>query len=251
MRTSKAFEMISYNTQPFLELKIKELIKAKIISFAFWINHKPDTDEKREHNHVYIIPSKLIQTDDIQDEFIEPDPDQPNKPLKGRIERTSNYDFKTAKWDDALLYAIHDKQYLKNKGLTRNIYYKWEDLKSTDEDRLQALINRITPWADKPVEKLKNSIKNGETRYKALLDAGIPMQQIGAALQWISVIQEENKNFLPERNGKHSHTERAVCCKICGEIKSIREFPFTSIETDLNGNDFGECFACLWREKNK
>ena len=250
MRTSKSFEMVSYNTEPFLEMKIEELKKAKIISFAFWIHHQPDTDERKEHNHTYVIPSAMIQTDDFKEEFIEQVPGE-ELPRKGRIERTSNYDFKESKWDDALLYAIHDKQYLSNKGLTRNIHYKFEDIKTTDKDFLEALIKRITPWSDKPVEKILRAIKEGESDLAALKAAGIPMQQIGAAMIWINAARKENMGIYPERGGKHSHSEKEVMCKICGEIKSIKEFPISRIETDLNGHDFGTCFACLWRENLK
>lgn len=251
MKTSRSFEIVTYNTTEFLETKIKDLKKAKIISFAFWIKHTPDTDEKKAHNHIYVIPSKMLQTDDICEEFIELDPEHPDKPFTGRVERTSNYDFSTGKWDDALLYSIHDKIYLQNKGLTRNIHYKWEDLKSTDDDMLQALINRITPWAEKPIEKLIQAVKDGETDLAAMKAAGIPMQQAAAAMTWIRAAQRENLAYLPDRGVKHSHSERQVCCEVCGEIKSIKEFPYLTVTTDIHGNDFGTCFACLWREANK
>lgn len=255
MRTSKSFEIVSYNTLPFLENKISEMKKAKIFEFAFWIRHKPDTDEKKEHNHIYVIPAKMIQTMDITEEFKEPDwtKEHPEEmPLGARIERTSNYDFKNSKWDDALLYSIHDKIYLRNKGLTRNIHYEWKDLKSTDEDFLQALINRIEPWADKPVEKMIKAIQDGETSDLAILKAaGISFDEVSKAMAWVRVIREENSKYLPERGTKHSHSERVVCCRICGEIKSIREFPYLSITTDIEGNDHGDCFACLWRNEQK
>lgn len=251
MRTSKSFEIISYNTDNFFDLKITELKREKIISFAFWIRHQPDTDEKKEHIHCYIIPTQLLQTDDFVENFTEIDPKNPDKPFKARCERTSNYDFKTGRWDDALLYSIHDEKYLKNKGLKRNIHYKWTDLKSTDEDQLEATINRIIPWADKPVEKMAALIREGHGDYETMVEAGIPYEKAPAAKVWIDAARRANRMYLPERKGKLSHTPRMVCCKICGEIKPIQEFPYLTVETDLEGHDYGTCYACLWKQETE
>ena len=73
---------ISYNSDKYLILKLKQLQKAKVVSSWFFINHIPEDDETKAHKHLYIEPAKTIQTEDLRDEFIEPNLKDPSKPFK-------------------------------------------------------------------------------------------------------------------------------------------------------------------------
>ena len=82
MRTSKPVATISYNTQPFLDAKLLELVRNKKIQDFVYIYHLAEEDEKKNHCHLYIEPNTLIDTMDIQEFLKEEDPQKPGKPLR-------------------------------------------------------------------------------------------------------------------------------------------------------------------------
>ena len=69
VRTTKPIATISFNSPDFLRTKLEELRDAGRISFWAFIEHKPEDDEggKKSHCHLYIEPSKMLQTDDLKD----------------------------------------------------------------------------------------------------------------------------------------------------------------------------------------
>lgn len=103
VRTTKPISTISFNTPDYLAVKLSELTQAKILSFWAFIPHLPEDDEggKKEHIHVYIEPSKMVQTDDIRHELRQPDPNQPNM-LLGCLP------FKSSNFGNWYLYGLHD-----------------------------------------------------------------------------------------------------------------------------------------------
>lgn len=82
MRTTKPISTISFNSREYLALKLHELQKSGRISFWAFVEHQPEDDEagKKVHNHVFVIPSKMLQTDDLREELKEYDPEHPDKP---------------------------------------------------------------------------------------------------------------------------------------------------------------------------
>ena len=123
MRTSKSVSTISYNSDEFLTAKIEYWKRIGLIEYAMWIRHQPDEDNKKSHCHVFIKPAQLIQTTTFEIESTEIDPLNPDKPFK-------MISFRNSKESDWLLYAIHDKAYLLEKNLERNIYYSFDDVRS-------------------------------------------------------------------------------------------------------------------------
>lgn len=138
MKTRLPFSTISFNTPEYLTQKLNELRNAKILSEWFFITHKAEADEAgaRDHNHVYFIPSKGIQTDDVRQELKEFDPQNPEKPRGCLTMRSSKF----GNW---YLYALHDPDYLASKGESRKFHYKREDFKASDQDVLDELIYEI------------------------------------------------------------------------------------------------------------
>lgn len=137
MKTSKSISTISYNTEDYLKSIIDKWRKAGIIEFAMWIRHEPEADEKKAHYHVFIKPAKLIQTMDLENDSMEFDPQNPEKPLK-------MISFRTSKENDWVLYGIHDKDYLAEKGLTRDRHYDLQDIKTTCQDTLSDIISHLS-----------------------------------------------------------------------------------------------------------
>lgn len=138
MKTSKPISTISFNTPQYLRLKLDELLKCGKISFWAFIQHLPEDDEggKKEHIHLYVEPSKMLQTDDLKREFMEPNPSNPTKPL-GCIS------FISSKFGDWYMYGLHDKRYLASKGQSRKYHYHAEQMISPDEDDLNFKVKSI------------------------------------------------------------------------------------------------------------
>lgn len=161
MRTSKPISTISYNSDTFLKNKIEEWKNSGFIEFGMWIRHQPDEDNKKSHCHVYLQPAKLIQTMDLENDSIELDPQNIDKPFK-------MISFRVSKESDWLLYAIHDKIYLNEKGLQRNVFYSFDDVQSTCDDTLNDIISRLS-------DERKGKI---EYRILDMIDRGLTFSQI-------------------------------------------------------------------------
>lgn len=135
MKTRLPISTISYNTEEFLKLKLNELIRSRIISYWFFIEHQAEDDEKKNHKHLYVMPAKTIQTDDLCDELIELTEDI-TKPLRC-------LHWQTSKFSDWFLYSIHEETYLMRKGKVRKYHYKKDDIVCSDVDQLEYLISEI------------------------------------------------------------------------------------------------------------
>lgn len=190
MNTRKPISTISYNTAEFLANKISEWKKKGLIEFAMWIFHEADKDDAKEHFHVYIMPAKQIQTMDLEFDSQEIDPVNPKKPLK-------MITFRPSKEEDWTLYGIHDPVYLMEKGLTRNTFYKFEDIMSTDQDTLNNIIARITEERQGKLEyRILECINKGMS-WGQIVRAGIvPIRNIVGARIYhdtlLEAIWEEN-----------------------------------------------------------
>ena len=175
MRTTKPIATISFNSASYLKLKLDELKKARIISVYHFIEHLPEDDEagKKQHIHLYIEPAKLVQTEELNEHFLEFDlafPDKPKRCLPFRI----------SKFGDWYLYALHDTAYLIAKGQTRRYKYEHKDIVTSDEDdlyRASKMIDKraLTPWLG-----LCEAVDDGLTFAEYFVQSGMPIQQISA-----------------------------------------------------------------------
>lgn len=173
MRTTKPISTISFNTPGFLELKLNELLKAGRLSFWAFILHKSEDDEggKKNHFHVYVEPSKMLQTDDLRSELKEFDPLNPNKPL-GCISWNSS------KFDHWYLYVLHDTRYLASKGQSRRFHYKHENIITSDSDDLLFKAKSIDLVSLSPYADMEDAQKNGITWAEYFSRGTIPLPQI-------------------------------------------------------------------------
>lgn len=172
MRTSKPIATISFNTPSFLEQKLEELTKAGFLSFWAFIPHVPEDDEagNKAHSHLYIEPSKMIQTDDLRFAFKEFDPTNP-KPL-GCIS------FRSSKFDDWYMYGLHDEKYLAAKGESRRYHYRHEDFHTSDPDDLLFKARSIDLTALTPYADMQEAQRQGLTWADYFIRGRIPIQQI-------------------------------------------------------------------------
>jgi len=134
MRTSKPISTISYNSIEFLTAKLEELKRNHVISDYMFIFHHHESDERKDHIHLWILPNKLVDTMELQEFLQELDFKHPDKPL-GCIP------FRVSKVDDWLLYTEHFEPYLKFIGQSREYHYVRSDFHFADEDSFEDMYN--------------------------------------------------------------------------------------------------------------
>ena len=130
MKTSHDISTISYNSIDFLINYLNELYEAHKIAFWCFVPHIPeeldDHTMEKKHIHLFVEPNCALDTMNLSKESEEFDPNFPDKPLKCIYWRKS-------KWEDWLLYGLHDETYLKLKLEKREFGYTYSDFYYSDE----------------------------------------------------------------------------------------------------------------------
>lgn len=134
--TQKPISTISYNTENFLDRKLKELYEAHIIDYALYIKHKGENDvddftgeitTDKDHWHIYLHTSKRIDLTSIKKEFNEIDIENiTSKPL-------GCMNFQLSKIGHWLCYAVHKFEYLlihKIEECKKQYTYNLKDIKT-------------------------------------------------------------------------------------------------------------------------
>lgn len=173
MRTTKPIATISFNTPSFLKLKLEELTTAGRLSFWAFIVHMPEDDEggRKQHCHLYIEPSKMLQSDDIKSELKEYDPGNPLKP-RGCIS------FNSSKFDPWYLYALHDKRYLASKNQSRRFHYSHNDIYTSDDDDLLYKARSIDLLSLSPYADMEDAQRQGITWSEYFSRGTVPLPQV-------------------------------------------------------------------------
>lgn len=198
MRTTKPISTIAFNTPAYLKQKLRELQRAGFISFWAFIQHKPEDDEggKKYHCHVYIEPSKMLQTDNLKEELKEFDPKMPDKPL-GCIS------FSSSKFDPWYMYALHDRRFLASKSQSRRYTYSAQDIVSSDADDLNFKVKSIDLLALSPYQDMMDAQKQGVTWSEYFSRGTIPIPQIRSFQEaWNTLLQTKT-----DRNGRPGHDD--------------------------------------------
>lgn len=136
MRTKQNISTICYNTDKFLKFQLDELISSNLIDFYAFCRHKKECDEKKDHIHLFLMPSKQIETSDLNVRFTEKEKDKDIYTGTCGIWHTVGKN-NTSDW---LLYTLHDPVYLKIKGCTDRVYaYTLDDFITSSIDGLNEL----------------------------------------------------------------------------------------------------------------
>lgn len=236
VRTSKPIAAISYNDPGYLRLKCEELRKAGRISEWYFIEHTPEEDEKKRHIHLYIQPSKMLQTDDLIREFAQPDPDKPGKVLTCPRWVSSRF----ADW---YLYAIHDQAYLVSKGQIRRYHYRREDVQAYDEDALDESIREIDLTSVNVVKRMMDAQQSGVTFAQFFQRGGVPINAIRAyeaAWELLSASRtfragrmghEDDETHTSRTDAPTSHTEATTIMKEQTETSTSGEPDVPIVDT--------------------
>lgn len=136
MRTKQYISTITYNTIPYLELKLNEMVGSNILDFYAFIYHKKECDEKKDHIHLFLMPSRQVDTAKLNEDLSQPVKDS-DKPLGTcgiwHIVGKNNI-------SDWILYSLHDAVYCKLKGYLDRVYtYSIEDMHTSNVDGLNEL----------------------------------------------------------------------------------------------------------------
>lgn len=201
MRTTKPISTISFNTTAYLTLKLEEFRRAGRISFWAVIPHKPEDDEggKKPHHHVYVEPSKMLQTDDLKNDLREFDPECPDKP-RGCLTFTSS------KFDHWYMYALHDPRYLASKGQERKFHYQHDDIASSDEDDLLCKARMIDTLSLSPYADMQDAILHGISWEQYFSRGTIPIPQIRQFQDaWYTLTRSIYGGSKTDRNGREGH----------------------------------------------
>ena len=257
MRTRSPISTISFNTLEFLELKLCELENCGKISFWAYVRHLPEDDEagNKEHMHVYIEPSKQIQTDDFRKQLLEFDPNFSEDDYAVNRLKHDNVDdheldpdvsrpkklkprgcllFRCSKFADWYLYGLHDKRYLAMKGQSRKYHYSYDDIVTSSPDDLLCMSRSINLLALSPYSDMEEAQRNGVSFAEYFRRGTVPLQQVALFERaWYLLL-----NHGTDRGGRETHSPRSSSDVKKGSIedyavlnKKTGEF----LEVDENG----------------
>ena len=173
MKTIKSISSVTWNSELFLNNVLNSLIDRGIISFWFYVHHNAETNETKDHFHIYMEPDCRVDTNDIRKEFEElptcSDDKDIIKPLP----------FEKSNFDNAYLYFTHDKLYLNSKGYYKQ-YYNYTDVHTSDKFMLQEKVGLIDYYKiqGSRANKIKDAIIHGVSFEDMVLTGLIPVQQI-------------------------------------------------------------------------
>lgn len=196
MRTRLPISTINFGTPEYLKSRLDSLCDNGILTWYFFISHKPEDDEVKgkRHQHVWCQPAKTIDTDALRKELIEFDalhPDKPFKPLP----------FKSSKFQDAYMYFLHNKAYLAMKGQSRRFHYSHSDFVTNEPEMLFAEAQSIDLLSISPYMALQDAIDEGLTWEQYIKRGQVPIAQLNQFEKaWFALC-----SLATNRNGSVGH----------------------------------------------
>lgn len=191
MITRKSISTISFNTPEHLEKVLKRLTFEKTLTFWCFIKHKAEDDEggKKDHIHLYIEPSKKVDTELLRDLFKEVDRElAPDSISESTEEITLMKDtrflgvlpFTNSRFDDWEQYVLHDPLYLRQHLQERKFQYSTADLVNSDQDYLNYKIKSINMLERTAYHRILEAQDINLTWYEFLASGTVPLPQIRA-----------------------------------------------------------------------
>ena len=203
MNTSKPISTISYNTEKYLREKIYYWKQQGFIEYGMWILHQPDVDGDKAHYHVYLQPTKLIQTENLINDSIEIDPNWKPLDFYGDEKEKEQHEkkqflkmtvFKSSEPSNWILYGLHDEAYLTQKGLSRNIHYDVSDIQSTCDDTLLDMLSSAFDFRNNKLEfRIIDAVNKGVSWQDMVKSGMIPIRQIAGARLLYSALTGQEK----------------------------------------------------------
>lgn len=178
--TSQPIATISYNTQPFLDNVLSDLIKQHVIQSYMYIQHRGEDGDK-DHIHLRIEPNKSIDPMSLTDLLSEFELGK-DKPLTVRPWRKS-------KEEDWILYAIHDSVYLRLKygefgAKGEKIPYDYTNIQCPDNFDLDVAYIRAKSYMEHTSPNMIKKLVTGTTALELISQGENPflVQALNRAL---------------------------------------------------------------------
>lgn len=178
--TSRPIATISYNTEPFLQSVLTELLKKHIIQAYMYIRHKGEDGDK-DHIHLRIEPNKSLDPMALSELFLEFELGN-DRPLTVRPWRKS-------KEEDWILYAIHDPAYLRLKygdfgAKGEKIPYDYTDICCPENFDLEIAYIRAKSYMDHTSPNMIKKLVTGTTALELISQGENPflVQALNRAL---------------------------------------------------------------------
>ena len=170
MASCRPVSTISYNTAAFLASALSELVSRGWLADYAYILHDRDSDEngelKKPHYHVFMQPRKALDHVALRDAFIEPVFGS-DIPLKCMSVRPS-------KFDEWLLYAVHEPTYPKGGSDGKYPYPLAAVLHSDTLDVDLAYREALEVYCAHSSVAVANSLLNGAPASELLLSGVSP-----------------------------------------------------------------------------
>lgn len=174
MKTIKPISTVSWNTEEFLLKTLDKLVANHTVLFWFYVKHFAESDEKKEHIHLYLEPDIRVDTNDLRSKFEEiPSKDSDCKDIIRPLP------FTVSKFDTAYLYFTHNRLYLSSHGYTKQ-FYNYTDIVTSDDLLLHEKIALIDYYKLEGgrANQVKQAMLSGVS-FEEMCDSGmIPIQQI-------------------------------------------------------------------------
>lgn len=217
MRTSKSISNIGYMSSSAFQVRADDLRRSGAIGPCFWIAHKAETNETKDHLHI-LLPGDCMVYETIGLDGLFGYEITPN----GKATLTSLWR-KTKDITEWLLYAIHEGSYLAHKGQFNKTPYSWTDVKCTkgDEALLSSFIDEakeaLDNQGDKVYKYVRMAIKQGWSWRKLATSGLLPIATLGnARYLYDTMLEMEQKpealqaDGEPPRPPERQHIAQAV-----------------------------------------
>lgn len=195
MKTYNSIGFISYNSYEFLKNTLQSLVDGGLFSrCACWFHESLGTE--KDHFHCWVEPAKIIEdTNTLKEFFIELDEEGNQNSIAIRPRCGS-------KWIDAYLYGIHDNDYLKFKGLERELVNIVSDkhiyIGDFKSDIQQAVFYRFKCCLS-PYERIKELVWDNRTLEEVYIILRTPFSQFAS----VSIAYRQCLNDLNRYKTEH------------------------------------------------
>lgn len=185
MLTIKPISTISFNSALFLHNTLETLYNDHVIDFYIYIKHYAESNETKDHFHVFLIPTQRLDTTTLLEKFKELvfDNDIPLGVLP----------FRNSKFIEWHLYALHDNNFLISKMTDKEYSYDQGDYKMSSKDYFLDLLATADYSKISKVDILKKCAEKGLSFEDLCVSGLIPVQQINQYNQLFTMLKSSKE----------------------------------------------------------
>ena len=188
MKTSKSISTIHYIDENSLDFRLRPLVEKNKITFYAFIKHLKESDETKDHIHLFIVPNGKLDTDQLREELEFLDPKNPTQLIR-------SMPFQNSKFGDWYLYSLHDSAYLASKMQSRKYHYKKDEIHTSDSDFLNELIHQIDFTKFKTQKMVTDLARDGVPFGEIVAQGIVPVPLINQYSKLYEVIRNNELEY--------------------------------------------------------